>query len=272
MDCKTQNITSRHNSQSFKNNPAYAHFRPENPQGFTLVELIVCIAIIAALAALAILMVRRGLNAAKTSVSVSNLHQIHTGVSSWAAENNMRFPINYKSNAFGGSTKPKNEIAAIWYESAGRIIYPELYEKSSAAGLPWMWSTSYSKGYEGTVFRSPLAENEYNKTIASYGYNYRFQREDDDSSKSSIISVDVSIHNPSRTVLIGDNSGKTHTLSPDGDAGNTSINARNGASSPFKRDGKAAVVFLDGHVETLTAKQANEYNNKKDSPFWGEDP
>ena len=246
--------------------------RLAKPQGFTLVELLVCIVIIAALAALAIQMVRRGLMAAKTSASVSNLHQVFTGIGSWASENNMRFPINYKSNAFGGSQSRRTRSPRYGMNAAGRSIYSDLYEKTSAAGLPWMWGTKYSNGYEDSVFRSPNAEKGYSKTIASYGYNYNFQRKDDDASKSTVISVDPSNFNLSRTALVADNSGKTHTLSPDGDNGNGSINPRNGASGPFKRDGKAVVVFLDGHVETISAQQAKEYNNKKESPFWGTNP
>lgn len=240
--------------------------------GFTLVELLVTILIIAVLASLLILMMRRAMTAARTSTSVSNLHQLYTGIRGWSAENNMRFPINYKSNAFGAASKPKNEIAAVWYEAAGRSIYPDLYEKSSAAGQPWMWGTKFSNGYEGTVFRSPNAEKGYSKTIASYGYNYNLQRTDDDTSKTTVISVDISNYNASRTVLLGDNSGRTHTLSPDGDNGNASINARNGASGLFKRDGNAVVAFMDGHVKTLTARQAREHNNRKNSPFWGSEP
>lgn len=248
--------------------PPQYHRKP----GFTLVELLVTITIIATLASLVFLMARKGIDSARTSKSVSNLHQIYTGIGSWAAENNMRFPINYKSNAFGNSTKPKEEIAAVWYEAAGRNIYLDLYQKTSAAGLPWMWGTKYSDGYEDTAFRSPNAEKGYNKAVASYGYNTNFQRVDDSTAQTTVISVDPSRFNASRTCLIADNSGKTHSLSPDGDNGNASINARNGATGSFKRDGKAVVVFLDGHVETISAIRAKQLNNTKDDPFWGVDP
>jgi prepilin-type N-terminal cleavage/methylation domain-containing protein/prepilin-type processing-associated H-X9-DG protein len=240
--------------------------------GFTLVELLVTITIIATLASQIFLMASKGVDSARTSKSVSNLHQLYTGIGSWAAENNMRFPINYKSNAFGGASKPKEEIAAVWYEAAGRNIYLDLYQKTSSAGIPWMWASKYSNGYEDTAFRSPNAEKGYSKTIASYGYNTNFQRVDDTTSKTTVISVDPSQFNAARTCLIADNSGKTHSLGPEGDNGNASINARNGASGAFKRDGKAVVVFLDGHVETISAQRARELNNKKDDPFWGVEP
>ena len=236
---------------------------------FTLVELLVTITIIAALASLILMMARRGIDSARTSKSLANLRQINIGIGSWAAENNMRYPINYKSNAFGASTKPKEEIAAVWYEAAGRNLYPYLHEKAAGAGLPWMWGTRYSNGYEDTAFRSPSAEKGYNKTIASYGYNVNFQRTDEPGSQTTVISVDPSKFNAGRTCLVADNSGKTHSLSPDGDTGSASLNARNGASGPFKRDGRVTALFLDGHVETLTAARAKELNNKKDDPFWG---
>lgn len=240
--------------------------------GFTLVELLVTITIIIVLAALVFLMAGRSLNSARTAKSLSNLRQIYNGLGSWASENNLRFPINYKSNAFGGASKPKEEIAAVWYEAAGRNIYSDLYQKTSGAGLPWMWGTKYSNGYEDTVFRSPNAEKGYSKTVASYGYNTNFQRVDDSTSKTTVNSVDPSRFNAGRTCLIADNSGKTHSLSPDGDNGSASLNARNGASGPFKRDGKVVVAFLDGHIETLSAERAKLLNNKKDDPFWGIEP
>jgi prepilin-type N-terminal cleavage/methylation domain-containing protein/prepilin-type processing-associated H-X9-DG protein len=239
---------------------------------FTLVELLVTIAIIATLASLIFMMARRGIDSARTSKSLSNLRQIYIGIGSWAAENNMRFPINYASNAFGGSSKPKAEIAAVWYEAAGRNIYSDLFQRTSGANLPWMWGTKYSNGYEDTVFRSPNAEKGYSKTIASYGYNSKFQRIDDSTSQTTVISVDPSKFNAAKTCLVADNSGKTHSLSPAGDEGSASLNARNGASGSFKRDGKAVVLFLDGHSETLTAARARELNNTKDDPFWGVEP
>jgi len=248
------------------------HHRTRRHAAFTLVELLVTITVIIVLASLVFMMASRSIASARTSKSVSNLHQLYIGISSWAAENNMRFPINYKSNAFGGSSKPKAEIAAVWYEAAGRNIYVDLYQKTSAAGAPWMWSTLHSKGYENTVFRSPNAEKGYSRTIASYGYNINFQRQDDSTNQSSIISVDPSNFNASRTCLIADNSGRTHSLGPDGDAGSASLNARNGASGLFKRDGKAVAVFLDGHVETLSSHRAKQLNNDRNDPFWGLNP
>lgn len=266
-----KSIPSSRFQHTWESGASASHPSPK-AKGFTLVELLVTITIIITLASLIFLMVRKGLDSARTSTSVSNLHQLYIGIGSWAAENNMRFPINYKANAFGGSSKPKEEIAAVWYEAAGRNIYSDLYQKTSAAGLPWMWGTKYSNGYEGTVFRSPNAEKGYSKTIASYGYNGAFQRVDDSTSQTTVISVDPSKFNPGRTCLIADNSGKSHTLSPDGDTGNTSINPRNGASGPFKRDGKAVVLYLDGHTDTITAARAKELNSKKDDPFWGVEP
>lgn len=254
------------------------HTRSQNSRpfkafhGFTLVELLISITILVVLAALIFSVIRKSIDSAKTSRSVSNLHQIYIGIGSWSAENNMRFPINYKANAFGGASKPKAEIAAIWYEAAGRNIYSDLYQKTSAAGLPWMWGSKFANGYEQTVFRSPNVENGYSRTIASYGYNSAFQRTDDPSMQTTVISVDPSRFNASKTGLIADNSGKTHSLSADGDAGNASINARNGASGPFKRDGKATVAFLDGHVELISYHRARQINNDRNNPFWGTSP
>jgi len=71
--------------------------KPLRSPAFTLVELLVTITIIATLASMVFMMARRGVESARTSRSVSNLRQLYTGIGSWAAENNMRFSINYKS-------------------------------------------------------------------------------------------------------------------------------------------------------------------------------
>jgi prepilin-type processing-associated H-X9-DG protein len=75
------------------------------------------------------------------------------------------------------------------------------------------------------------------------------------------------IFKPSTTGLMADNSGKTHSLTPNYASGK--LNARYGAGTPHASDGRATAVYLDGHVEVLTAAQVKEINGQLAHPFWG---
>jgi len=229
---------------------------------FTLVELLVSITMIIVLAALVFMMVRKSIDSAKTATSLSNLHQLHTGVMSFAAENNMNLPVNY----FSSSDLPKGSVYPrdrVWYNSICKMLYPSIYEKASVSE-PWPWGKN-ADGYLNTVLISPNAEKGHGKTPSSYGYNVRFDNKNAPYTYSSR-------YDAARTCMFADNSGKTHTLAPRGETDNASINARNGASGPFKRDGKAAVIYLDGHAETITGHRAKQLNGKADDPFWGVEP
>ena len=235
---------------------------PSRARGFTLVELLVVITIIAALASLVFMLARRSLDTARTSTSVSNLHQLHTGIMSFAAENSMNLPVNY----FSSNDLPKGSVYPrdrIWYNAICKYLYPSIYEKASVSE-PWPWSKN-TDGYLNTVLLSPNAENGHGKTPSSYGYNVTFDNKNAPYTYSSR-------YDAARTCMLADNSGKTHTLAPRGETDSASINARNGASGAFKRDGKAVVLFLDGHVDTISAQRAKQLNSKTDDPFWGVEP
>lgn len=240
----------------FKNHAAPArHYRP----AFTLVEVLVTITMIVVLAALVFMMVRKSIDSAKTATSLSNLHQLHTGIMSFAAENNMNLPVNY----FSSNDLPKGSVYPrdrIWYNSICKTLYPSIYEKASVSE-PWPWGKN-ADGYLNTVLISPNAEKGHGKTPSSYGYNVNFDNKNAPYTYSSR-------YDAGRTCMFADNSGKTHTLAPRGETDNASINARNGASGPFKRDGKAVVIYLDGHAETITDYRARQLNGKADDPFWG---
>lgn len=231
--------------------------------GFTLVEILVVVSIIAALALLSLLIVRKGMDSARTSTSLSNLRQLHTGTMYFAADNGMRLPLNY----FTGTPTPgfSNFRDLYWYRAITMYLYSDAYEKApSYYGNPLLIREAALKG---TVLVSPNAENRNDPSIivSSYGYNAKFNIDNKPYTY-------LSRYDNSRTCMFADNSGKTHSLGFGAIDHPRVINPRNGASSPYKRDGKAAVIYLDGHVETLSAIQAKEINGDRNHQFWGVEP
>lgn len=69
--------------------------------GFTLIELLLVIAVIGILAALLLPALRAARDKAHTSRCLSNLHQIHIGLTLFADENDDRFPIAGGGIAWG---------------------------------------------------------------------------------------------------------------------------------------------------------------------------
>jgi type II secretory pathway pseudopilin PulG len=223
--------------------------------------MLVVIAIIALLAGLTFSMLGRATARVKLTKSMSNLRQIYSGILIWSGENGGMFPVNYYSSAEAASLGVEFSQDLIWYESCGKYLYPDRYRRNRLERrLPWTFTEA---GYDGTVYLSPnaVAETGYNpKGCASYGYNIKFSQ----SNKPYTFSLR---YDPKTTILLADNSGRTHTLAPGTEA--QRMNARNGATAPNKNDGVAAVMFLDGHLETFTAARVKEVNDNPNDPAWG---
>jgi Tfp pilus assembly protein FimT len=75
------------------------HQATRSSRGFTLNEVLVVVKNIVVLAELIFMMVRRGIDSAKTSASLSNLCQLHAGIMSAAANEHMNLPVNYHSKS-----------------------------------------------------------------------------------------------------------------------------------------------------------------------------
>jgi prepilin-type N-terminal cleavage/methylation domain-containing protein/prepilin-type processing-associated H-X9-DG protein len=232
-------------------------------EAFTLMEILVVVAIIAVLAVLAMPSISRMLVSGQIAKSTSNLKQLSAGVGLYVAENNGNYPL---AQAFSASTAPEmtasDRANTAWYEGLGRLLYPEI-RKRLPNGVPWtLGDPRNPDGYKGTVFRSPALEPDASIRIASYGYNEVLTARAKPSRRFNLI------FKPSTTGLIADNSGKTHSLTPAYATGR--LNPRYGASAPHAGDGKATVLFLDGHVEVLDAKTCEEINSKSSHKFWGD--
>jgi prepilin-type N-terminal cleavage/methylation domain-containing protein len=245
---QTYSSLCRRHNQALQKSP--------NKFGFTLIELLTVVAIIGVLAALLLTVLGRVREKANTGKTLSNLRQLHQGAATWATENNGNFPV------WHDEVQPLGEI---WVNAIATIAYPNVVANAGTANT-WVWDR-WPKGYEGTIFRSPNAERgangsiSYNRSIPSYGYNSRFTRT---TGRNLMVRFP-----PSKTVMFADNDGKSHALLPVAYPGYGALNPRNGASSPYAADGLAAVVFLDGHSEMLTAEQCKTLSTNATDAFWG---
>lgn len=228
---------------------------------FTLLELLAVLAIMAVLAAVAFPALGRMKVSGQIAQSSTGLRQISDAVQVAVAENNGDYP---QAQAVTGTSIPRDYDRAntMWAEAAGRVLYPEL-RASLLSGVPWMFTDSRNpNGYLNTVFRTPAPEPDASMRIASYGYNEVLTLRAGGSRRFGLI------FKPSTTGLIADNSGKTHSLTPNYASGK--LNARYGAGQPYASDGRATAVYLDGHVEVLTADQVKDINSRLSHPFWGD--
>lgn len=226
---------------------------------FTLVEILVVVSIIAVIALLSLSMIRKGLDAARTSASITNLKNLHSGIMTYAADHGMQLPVNWWSST---PEFPVGSRDLYWYKAMAKYLYPDVYERApSYYGSPLLIRDT---GYKDTPLVSPNAENRNDSyiSVSSYGYNFKF----DITNRPYTY---LSRYDNSRTCMFADNSGRTHVLGPGPPGHARVINPRNGASGRFKADGKAAAIYLDGHAETLSAVQATEINADSSHQFWG---
>lgn len=217
--------------------------------GFTLIELLTVIAIIGVLAAIIIPVVGKVRSSARTAQSSSNLREIHRATLLIAEQNRGRFP-----NADPQLTQPApHTFYTIWDSVSGlpSILYPE-----RAAGQFPARTTVYAQNsfWDGTVFQSPAVEDSATVKI-SYAANERLFN-----TQWLAKPFFMQSYNPALTVLYGDVRGTNSLRWQVQPTTAGALNARNGASRDFAQDGRALVVYLDGHIRSLSSLEAAEFS------------
>ena len=213
----------------------------KSPRAFTLVELLVVIAIVGGLAALLVPAVKGGIHAAKSAKTVSYLKQTGGILINYANENNNRFPNsqNDKSMALG---------SAVFFQG----------DVSFYAGL----KVDFSKQYPfADMFYDPCLTQSVQHPWGSFGVNESIL------SPGSEGVLITRISSPSSKVIYGSVSGGATSFKTSwtftGDKF-VSQGMNSGIYHPDPRNrGKAASLFLDGHVELLDVKNMDQATRKK---------
>ncbi|CAA6692386.1 MULTISPECIES: prepilin-type N-terminal cleavage/methylation domain-containing protein [unclassified Lentimonas] len=203
-------------------------------RAFTLIELLTVIAVIGILAAISIPAIGKAREKANATKSLSNLRQLGVATQIYVADNKGMLPaIDWK-------------IEEYWLTSLWEIIY----ERD-------MLSQEADQSMD-TIFNSPLhepvaeGEEQGDNLKAFYGMNGWLAKKVDngDGTKTKFGIPQISVLNPTKTMLYGDAQKRVLWDLP--------------SSIHYLHGNKCNFVFIDGHVESLTAEEMVALGD----PFW----
>ena len=211
-------------------------------RAFTLIELLVVIAIIAVLAAIAFPGYKSMLENSRAATCTSNLREIYTGIQGYVAENNGQYPPsrgvpNIPANYWFGAIGP--------YLSEGRR-----FDQSKVATGPWPQNIPFAcpactkHGWGGAGI-----------DVGINGYQVGATQNTNNITTALRIAKASAL---STTLLVADAAGP-------GGGGDWQIGYRIGPNGSFdpsriamRHKGRANVLYFDGHVGQVTAKQIED--------------
>jgi prepilin-type N-terminal cleavage/methylation domain-containing protein/prepilin-type processing-associated H-X9-DG protein len=214
--------------------------------GFTLVELLVVVVIIAALAALGFTMGPKMMKRGHAAKSVQNMRQIGSVMGMYMVDSSNRLPPAKQviKNPSGGTSDVH------WHQVLLAQIYTDVDTAKFGERAWWESTQPFLKNPLMTSSTKPLA---FAPWFPGYSYNmginYKVTGSYDWAAAEGApqtIGIPVSkIPDPSRTPLVGTRanwhySGKELTTAE---------------VKPFLVDGKLPILFVDGHVETMTQQE-----------------
>ena len=261
----------------------HASAAPGRPAGFTLVELLVVIAIVAILIGVLLPALSSAREAARTSVDSNNLRQIQLGAQVYTNDYEAFLPMRMPSGHYHKSTG-RHRPRFHWF--VGDVIGLP-FEPQDDVERDILLDSDEIPRIDNEVFIDPAHSVEQFRDLSgtvkalrngSYGYNYHYlgnPRTDNPRPEFDNFPVSPSrIRSPSKTISFADSLGNqnksrdtgggarehAYTLDPprlDTEKNNAQLFAQDDGKSPAeaRHNGRANVVFLDGHAESLTLGQ-----------------
>lgn len=201
--------------------------------GFTLLELLVCVAVIGVLASLLVPALAKGLEAAQLNKCRTAMHGLSQGVLLWACDHEGELPRSSHS-AFGYQQRG-------W----GKSILPYLGEPDNPGTAAWL---AIQKRY----FRCP-ADSRRTSGL-SYGLNAFFELDpgfDDYQGSPQQWRRLPSIPKLTRTILLAEVPGSAdHVMAHFWEEGGFGYDV-----DIHRHDGRSQFAFADGHVELLAIEK-----------------
>lgn len=260
---------------------------------FTLIELLTVIAIIGVLASLLLPVLARAKGTGKSAISSSNLRQISYGLAIYA-QGNDDICVPGRPAMIGAKSDPRNlyevgngkHYRPRWFVTLGAQSGLHAFDKPSQNP-----ADDNTKCVDNKIFICPEASNRINNRNPGYGYNYQFLANSRSHASSGFINHPVRMTElmvPSSTVMaarsLGTAAGKPvdarNSYRVDGASDTSAIGNHawsldpprlvpgesdfcdDGNRRPQHRSavegrhrGRAAVVFVDTHVQLLTPEE-----------------
>jgi prepilin-type N-terminal cleavage/methylation domain-containing protein/prepilin-type processing-associated H-X9-DG protein len=211
-------------------------------RAFTLIELLVVIAIIAVLAAIAFPGYKSMLENSRAATCTSNLREIYTGIQGYVAENNGQYPL-----ARGGSS-----IDYFWFKAIGPYL-------SEGRGFDPSKVNTANPVVQKIPFACPSCTNHgWGGSGLDMGINAFQVGGPSESSPLPPSLRAAKVSSPSSTLLVADAVNANGT-------GAWNIGWRKPPNSGFnaagiatRHNGRANVLYFDGHVGQVTAEQLQD--------------
>jgi prepilin-type processing-associated H-X9-DG protein len=216
-----------------------------------LVELLVVVVIIAALAAVSLSVSRRMMSKAQANQAMQNLSQIGAVLTTYATDHSMKLP------AAKGTTQLANGTTADlqWNEACLIMIYPDSRIEDFKTVQWWESSKSF--------LRNPMFKDNAGWAPLNPGYAMNVKVAENlaatqgPAASADPLTVNLALANipdQGRTPIAAPNTNWTYRY----DSGETAKFERDPAKELLS-DGKVPILFVDGHVESMTPK---EYRDK----------